>query len=64
MLVGIKNDRSTGRPVEYIVATPDGEKFSIKAGWTFVKVPTRDGTGTHVTHYNTFKLEDTIEQEI
>ena len=45
MLVGIKNDRSTGRPVEYIVATPEGERFSIKAGWTFVKVPTRDGTG-------------------
>ena len=25
---------------------------------------TRDGTGTHVTHYNTFKLEDAVEQEI
>lgn len=45
MLVGIKNDRITGRTAEYIIETPEGERFSIKTGWTHVKVPTRDGTG-------------------
>lgn len=46
MLVGIKNDRDTGRVAEYTIETPDGERFSIKAGWTRVSVPTRDGTGS------------------